>query len=360
MVRCGSLATARRTAFYVGLAVAARAAVAHAEEPARPVRVAFTWTRAPGAERCISPAEMLTKTSGLVSRDTVLTLDRQGADFLVVGRIEPSAEGFRTELILRSANGRPLGERTFDTPGRSCRALDESLTLALVLLVETPRVRAAARGESTEELVELAPSLRTADATDPRSAPALPPSRIPLKPAQRAWTLELGLGASAVLGLLPKATVGSTLFATVKPPGFIPIVLRGTGYPFGVERVTVPGEGVAIRGFVGGAELCPLDFVHRRIELRACGGAHLAALHAEPLGPMSTTGDVVFVALPLRAEAHARFGAVDPYVAVAARWSPTSPGFVYHVVDELNDRVSFGVPLLTAELDVGVGWRVLP
>ncbi len=338
----------------MGIAGSACAGNARAEEPPRPVHIAVVWTRLPGAETCISPDEMVMKTRARAASDTLLTLDRKGADFSIIGRIEPRGEGFRTELVLRDAVGRPLGERTFESPARSCRALDDSLILALVLLVETPWVRDAAHGKPAEELGEIAPLPRLEGRADERIAP------LPLSPPERRpWMLELGLGGSLAVGFAPTPTVGPALFGLVRPPHFVPIVLRATAYPFSVDRSTVAGEGIAVRGFVGGAEICPLGLARPGVEALVCGGAHLAVLQAEPLGPRSTAGDLFFGVLPLRGEVRARLGAVSPYAAATARFSPMSPGFVYRAPGG-QDRTSFSVPWLTVELDVGFAWHALP
>ncbi|MDF2697030.1 MAG: hypothetical protein K0S65_5413 [Labilithrix sp.] len=310
----------------------------------------------------MAPEELLTKTRERASSDTLLTLDREGTDIVVVGRIEPRGEGFRTELRLRDALGRSLGERTFDSPARSCRALDESLILALVLLVETPPVRAAARGESMEVLAEAPPPLEAEEHPDVRIAPQ-PRARArtspPPQPRRRPWTFELGVGASAAGGFAPRPTLGPTLSATVRPPAFVPVVLRAAAYAFAVDRVTVPGEGISVRGFVGGIELCPLGLARDAIEGRLCGGAHAAGLQAHPLGPRSRPGDVFFVVLPVRAELRVRARTLEPYAAMTVRFSPMSPTFVYRVPGG-GERTSFSAPWATIELDLGIAWRLLP
>lgn len=344
-----------RTAVLLGVAVSACAEIARAEQPPRPAQVVVEWTRAPGAEHCISPDELLIETRARVSTDAVLTLDRKDADFSIIGRIEPRAEGFRTELVLRDAVGRPLGKRTFELSARSCRALDDSLIVALVLLVETPRVRNAVHGRGSDELVELSPLPRWQSPEGARLAP-LP---LPSAPQGRPWTLELGLGGSAALGFMPSPTVGPTLFGLVRPPRFVPIVVRATAYPFGVEQATVPGEGIVVRGFLGGAEVCPLGLARSDVEVHICGGAHLAVLQAQPIGPRSNVGGLVFGVLPLRVEGRVRLGAVSAYAAATARFSPTSPSFKYFAPGG-EERTSFAVPWLTSELAVGLVWHTLP
>jgi hypothetical protein len=351
-----ALASARRIACVLGLVVSARVHAAQAEEPPRPVHVALTWTRAPGAERCISPEELLARTRGRAASDTSLTLDARGADFLVVGRIEPRGEGFHTELVLRDGVGRRLGERTFDSAARSCRAVDESLVLALVVLMETPRVRAVARGESAEALAELVPPLRAEEPPSPRVAPVPSPPR---SRAKEMLTLDLGLGASGVAGFVPAPTVGASVFGMIRPERFVPIVLRGAAYPFAVDRVTVPGEGISVRGFTGGAELCPLRIARGRGEGLGCAGAHLATLQAQPLGPRSSPGNLFFVLVPVRAEARLRLGDVSPYAAATTRFAPAAPAFTYRAPAG-EEKTSFQVPWATVELELGLIWHALP
>jgi hypothetical protein len=364
------LASARRAALLTGLLLSARVANARGEEAAG-AHVALDWTRTPGAERCISPEELLARTRPRVSSAT-LSFDQQGADFIVVGRIEPRAKGFRTELVLRDGSGRRLGERTFESPARSCRALDESLVLAITMLVDTPSVRGRMHGEPGERGEHVGsggelpppdrletppqPPIATERTTSPSPSPRALESPAPPKPP---WGIDLGLGASATGGFTPRPTVGPTLQGMIHPPGFFPIALRGTLYPFAVDRVTVPGEGISVRGFVAGVDLCPLGLARGRLEALACAGAYLGGLHAQPLGPRSSAGDLLFPVLPLRGEVRARLHALAPYAAIATRFSPTSPDFIYRA-PRGEERASFGVFWATVELELGIVWRISP
>lgn len=301
----------------------------------------------------------------------VLDVGPHDADFVVRGRIEPRPGGFRTVFILQDGSGHQLGERTFDATARSCRALDESLTLALEMLVDTPRLRElalAARGDRTESAEHPAPVQPEAKpeppsaphpGSGPRPSPRPPARPSPAKPPprNRPWEIDLGLGASASGGFAPRPTIGPTVQAMLHPPGFVPISLRGTLYPFAVDRVTVPGEGIAVRGFVAGLDLCPLALARGRFTGLACAGVDLAGIHAEPLGPRSNAGDLLFPLLPLRAEMRAHVGGLTPYAAFTMRFSPTSPEFI-HEAPTGEDRVSFREPRATVALELGFVWRL--
>lgn len=317
-------------------------------------RVALAWSRAPGAGACISPEELVDRIRARAPAEALVTLERPGADFVVMGRIAPEGAGFRTELELRDAHGQPLGERKLDTLASSCRTVDDSLVLALLLLVGT-HVRALPPApEPPGAPPELVPPLRDQGLPRQRSAP------LELLPSPRpAWRFDVGAGAALAVGLTPKPTVGATVFGAITPPHVFPFVLRGTAYPFGVDALTVPGEGISIRGFEIGADACPLGLTRGRFEGLVCAGARASFLSAEPLGPQSSSGALSFFALPLRMEVRSRLpNGLVPYVAVAGLFSPLSPAFVYRANGET--RTSFAVPHVTVELELGLAWRAFP
>ncbi|AKV03938.1 hypothetical protein AKJ09_10601 [Labilithrix luteola] len=299
---------------------------------------------------------------------TILGIDRQDADFLVQGRIEPRAGGFRTVLLLEDAAGRELGTRTLDSTTRSCPALDESLLLALEMLVDTPKLRELARAKreapteaSSEPTTERTTEVPPEGAVSPTSdTPNLPirsmPSPSTTASPKRHWRFDVGFGASTAAGFAPKPTVGPAAHAMMRPPGFVPIALRGALYPLAVERVSIPGEGSSVRAFVAGIDLCPLALARGRFEGLACTGFEVGGLHAEPIGPKSNAGDLLFPLVPVRAEMRARIGNFVPYAAFTMRFSPTEPKFTYESPPG-TDRAAFLEPRVTAALDVGLVWR---
>lgn len=297
----------------------------------------------------------MTKTRARAAADTTLDLEQHGADFQVVARIEARDGGFRTELTLRDAIGRRLGDRVFESTTKSCRTLDESLILALALLVEMPSVRAVAEGSPKEDVEEIVPPWRTDEPATRES-----PVRLRISPARGApWKLDLGFGASVSTGQLPQPTIGPTVAGVVVPPRFVPIALRLTAFPLATDQVPVTGEGIAVRAFAGGLDVCPLSFTHTALEALGCGGARLTVLHAEPLGPRSSPATQSFVDLPLRAELRARTGNVLPYAALEAHFAPAAGAFVYRD-QQGQEQTAFRVPWLTVGLEFGLLWRAIP
>ena len=81
------------------------ATLAQADGGSPRARVAIVWTRGLGAESCISPDDLVERTRARVPAETLLTLERPGADFVLDGRIERRGGVFRTELTLRETSG---------------------------------------------------------------------------------------------------------------------------------------------------------------------------------------------------------------------------------------------------------------
>lgn len=315
--------------------------------------VGLEWARQPGAEGCISAEELRSRTRAQVPASVHLTLDADETDFVVVGDVAPTHGGFRVAFALRDARDQSLGERTFEVEARSCRAVDDALVLALALLVETPRVIADASARPEAPLDELAPALR-ARPSDPAIAPVRLSPRAP-----RPWRFEVGLAANVGYGRTPTVTAGPSVVGVVVPPGLVPLMIRGGAYPFASPRSTVPGEGVVVRGAEGGLDVCPIALERRSTEVRACGGAHVAALFASPRGPLSTAGRLIFPTFPLRAELRHWFGPVAPFVAIDGWLSPTTPSFLYR--DAAGQaRTSFRVALLTGSIELGLLARFGP
>lgn len=320
--------------------------------------MAVGWDRAPGAESCISPDELVDRTRARAPADALITRDRIGADFVVIGHIAPHGSGVRATLTLRDAHGEPLGERSLDSRAPSCRAIDESLVLALLLLLEMSRVRAPPPKATETEPELLLPPLQEETLPQQRIRP------IELPPApSRPWRLHLGAGAVMGFGVAPKVAAGATFFGALTPPGLFPFVVQATVYPFGQDVPTAPGQGISIRRFEAGAGACPLGLVRGRFDGLLCGGARGALLVSEPLsGPLaesSSAAAVFALVLPFRAEMRAHFDhGVTLYAAASALLQPLSSRLVYSVNGE--KRTAFAVPHVAAELEIGFVLPALP
>src|SRR3954471_2780913 len=98
------------------------------------------WQRGPDAERCISRDELARHTEAVLQHPV---FSGQGpAAVRVRGGIGRDARGrWAATLALETADGRPLGTRELTSDGSDCRALDESVSVVLSLMVDVDRAR---------------------------------------------------------------------------------------------------------------------------------------------------------------------------------------------------------------------------
>jgi hypothetical protein len=129
--------------------LAAAYAQAHDVTAQRP---ALHWTRAPGAESCIDPAQLargVEQTLGPVFHapsDANVTLE---------ANVSRTSTGFSLTVRLLGLHAEQLGQRTLQAAGRDCRALDALWTFVLALMLD-PHAALAALPAELDAQLELA------------------------------------------------------------------------------------------------------------------------------------------------------------------------------------------------------------
>ncbi|WP_146651609.1 hypothetical protein [Labilithrix luteola] len=178
-------------------------------EESRRALVSLEWTRAPGAETCLSEAELV--------EDVEVTLHRRpfaprnAADRLLRASIarSESGTGWTARTSLSTSRGEPLGARDITIAGESCEEASEAIVLAISLMVELPfttveleerrRVEEAARWHLQGRLGPAVVVEQT------MSAAAGANFGLVLTPA-RAWPVALDLLASLRSGVNPESS----------------------------------------------------------------------------------------------------------------------------------------------------------
>jgi len=109
----------------------AHATMAFAQDEARR-GPALHWVRLPGAESCITAAELAQRVEARLERGVFVL--PQHAELAVEGHVRPRAEGgFVASLAVSNRAGVLLGARDLESPDADCRALDDALILITAL-----------------------------------------------------------------------------------------------------------------------------------------------------------------------------------------------------------------------------------
>jgi hypothetical protein len=122
------------SAFTVALSLGLAASDGRAEAP-KTEGYTFGWTRLPGGEACIGARELSVNVEKALGRPAFVSASK--ADRGIEGSVAPRpGGGWAASLQLSDARGSILGTRELTSESPDCRALDESLTLSITLLID--------------------------------------------------------------------------------------------------------------------------------------------------------------------------------------------------------------------------------
>jgi hypothetical protein len=263
--------------------------------------VALNWVRQPGAEGCITAAELARRVEHRLER-TIFVVDEIAA-LSVDGAVQPVAPGFSVRLALSDRDGRVLGERVVQSAETDCRALDEAVVLIIAVTLFPQRLLAAGGGMSLEigterllqELFRDEPTeldwkeLEPNTELEPDSAPdavvvGVAPANTRLASAH--WIerererplLSLAAGALMTAGYLPGLAPGIELVFTLSPATVWPLRLAASYLPEQTVPASMLGSGTTSFG-VSQAALgaCPWQ-MGNVLHAQLCAGAALGVL----------------------------------------------------------------------------------
>lgn len=240
--------------------IALSAMSARAQEPER-LTAHLEWTQSAGGSECISQTALERAVNERWGRE-VFVADGN-ADVLVVGQVgpDPQGPGWRAEIELRSKLGADLGSRELKTEARHCSALDDSVALAVGLMLDVSKQRL--REQSEAETKTPAP------AAPPPAPPSPAPIELPretLAPRE-PWGVDASVGGVAALGLLPGVGLGLQAGVTLTPPQFFVIELSAAVWREGEARRADGGSMFDL--WTTSLAVCPLKL--HALDLTVCG-----------------------------------------------------------------------------------------
>jgi hypothetical protein len=197
------------------------------------------------------------------------------ADVRVQTTLRRAAAGWTAELVLQTPQGQKLGTRQLSTEAPHCSALDDSVALALALMLDVPRDKVMSAD-------------RLAPVEQPHSPAASPPPSTPVQlpedtpPRRLPWSVEGGLLAVLGIGVLPGAAPGVRVSAAVEPPVFWLTEVEWTWWPARDASDAGVGAGLGRQSF--GLFVCPLLLDLERVRAHACLGQQVGWIRAEGHG----------------------------------------------------------------------------
>jgi hypothetical protein len=239
--------TARRLVVFFVALLAVR--TARAEEPTITARL--DWQRAEGAAECIDGPALTRGVNRRWGRDVFV---EGTADVTVHGTIRRTAPGYAATIELVESGGKSLGSRTLETREPSCKTLDDSVALAVGLMLDVSRARVA------EERRSAAPEpLLGAPIEIPR----------PTEVSPQKVRFETWLAGNVALGLLPKASLGGSAGVAIVPPSFARLELDVSLFA-PADANSSDGRGVTVSALLVGLGVCLEEWSARRAALEGC------------------------------------------------------------------------------------------
>lgn len=303
------------SALGIVLLLAARSGAAE-----RYVSVGLDWSRGKGAESCLEREGVVAAVETRLGRTVFGEAVR--ADVRLVGRAQKRDDGsFSVQLVLTSSDGRALGQRELESSGRDCSALDDSLALALAIMLDLTRSELGQ--EAFREPVRT--ELQKTPIQIPRdTAPGRPP-----------WVFEFGTGAAVTYGWTPSAGAGIQLQAWVTPPRFWRTGLMAARFAAIDRAIAVAPAGVSFRLQALALAVCPLELQIEAARLSLCAIERLAHVRAEAFGfdENRTASETTLAAGVLGSASWSfwQFLSLDASFSVEVPWVQTS--FVYQRAD---------------------------
>ncbi len=274
------------------------AATGHADAPA----TALSWTRMPGAERCID-APVLAR--DVEARVGSVLVTPSHAELSIEGRIAPRAGGGWRAVVAVAHVGQPTSsQRTLETRSDDCRVLDAPIALVIALLIDpsggppTPPPAATPEVIVREVRVEVPVLVR-----DP-------------------WHVALAVRGDGELGSLPSLALGGSLAVLVEAPRLPLVELAASATPMQTVSSNLPGRTVDHSVIAGAIAACPARTVGA-VRALACGGVRVARLSSAGHGFEQELASAILVpSLALDARIELRLGATFSLVAGAGLRAP--------------------------------------
>jgi hypothetical protein len=271
-------------------------ASARAESVAQATAPGLNWIRLPGAEDCLTSAELAERVEQRAGR--VLFAPATQAELFVDGYVSRGAGAYTVQLQVSKRAGEVLGERTLEITGERCEVIDEAVTLVIAVTLY-PRSALIATGipldDATaaslhalfgDEPTDPDPSSLPAPAADAKAKAHLgvqgEATSIKGAPSAKltSWQLGIDLAVGAGLGELPVLTPAIAAHVRVVPPELWPIELSAQRSLVSTAELRRGAGALDMELLAAGLTACPWTLLSQ--DARLCVGARVGVLTVAP------------------------------------------------------------------------------
>jgi hypothetical protein len=229
-------------------------------EEAGSVTARLDWRQLPGAETCLDGETLKRAVNARWGRSVFV--EATNADISLSGTIGRSRPNqWTASLVLRRADGTSLGSRELITAAPDCSSLDDSVALAVGLMLDVSRRRIV----EERHLVE-------AEAQKPHETVLDgPPISIPKEtlPPREPFRVEPSIGGEAAVGFLPRWGLAARAGVGILPAHFVRVEVSAALWKHDEER-TSGGRGAQFSAWTAELALCPLSWRYERTRVDAC------------------------------------------------------------------------------------------
>lgn len=300
---------------------------ARADE-AETVTARLSWERQPGAESCIDRAQLEKAINRRWRRQVFV--EEGAAELVIAGKVGRSGpDRWSASIEMRRADGTSLGSRELVTRARDCSALDDSVALALGIMLDVTKQRIVEERRSSGSTAPSAPAESPPAAKTPVvTGPAItipPETAAPRAP----WHVEPSVSVLGSYGVLPQFDFGGRAAVSVLPPDLFrfefSVVLF---YP---RDASGDQPGAKTSAWSGEVAAYPFVLASDTLRFDVGGGLRFLDLRAEGVGlDQNGVANEVIVALGPRTALAWRFaGRFELVVGAGAEVALSRYRFVY-------------------------------
>lgn len=243
---------------------------------------ALSWVRLPDTETCISATTLGARIEDHVGRGVLVS--PSVADMSIEGRIESVVRNGkrRYHAVIGGSrrDGTTIGSRELDSQGADCTSLDDSLVLAIALMIDPEATSPRSKNDASPTRVEPRHDVVVREVIVREVVHEK--DHVTPDEASKPWIVDASLGGGVAIERLPGIAATGSLALRAGPSSLTAFEASFGGVP----ASTLDAAAVSVRYTLleGGLAYCPTKSISSRFDAGACAGLRLGNIHSRGKG----------------------------------------------------------------------------